>query len=305
MKKTNLLFLAGIAALGILATSCGKNEDPAIVLASTSTAEGATVVVGDSIIYDVEVSDDKEVKEVSIAIKGGTTAIKTVSVGAKTGKAHFAIVAETEGTASYTITVVDKKDAKLTKDVSCIVDKGFNVYTTLLMSNQKGVSATDASQKSFLNATEGKVIGSLLDAAAVSNKIDVIYVLRNNTNVAPKGRGRILCCAVDENSVDVYSADPSNASRVEKWGTRNKTLFAKVTVADWATIKLSDINFKVTTASATYVDEIKSGDIVTFKTASGKNALAKIVTATGTDTYSADGVDNDFGTITLEVKIAK
>jgi len=281
MKKVNFLVLtAGVAAFGLLATSCGKNEEPVITLASTSTTSGAQVYVGDSIIYDVEVSDDKEVKEVSIADVSGTT-LKTVSIGAETGKAHFAFLAEKVGTVTYTISVVDKKDTKTSQDVTAEIVLGFKEHVAKMVF----APLADNSSKTFYSSQTGETY-TVADFATNSAKIDFGVFGGNTSKVALAAPSDYLTTAYD-------------LAALYPTATKNATAFAKSGTSDFDAIKtralIEGAYTKGTPATdgtqvkTTRIYNIAAGDVIAFKTAAGKYGVLKVKTVNATGVASDNG----------------
>lgn len=162
-----------------------------------------------------------------------------------------------------------------------------NSYSAKLMGGQ-----TNATVGSFLATDSGKVYTSGVVGASTSiqGRIDFVYFF---------GTSNQATIAAPSDSLALLAH--TNNSSLPTWTTKNSTKFAATTITPAVfTASANDSLIKTidaTTITGSYRNMLTVGNVVAFKTASGKVGLFHVSAIAGTT-----GVDR---TITLDVKVSK
>ncbi|MGL4363629.1 MAG: hypothetical protein ACRCSB_00300 [Bacteroidales bacterium] len=269
MKKFFCLVVSlYIACSGFV--SCTKNTAPPLITFGDKITE-ASVVPGDAKDINVLVKADGKLKEVKyFRKKVGEEPVPFGSPVTKfaSAKKYESVVTLRDISSDFVLVVeaTDKKKRTTTAEFAITVEGSSSAaafHRALL-----GFNKLNSVGSSF-SVNKGSVL--LLEQAKVEqSEVDFMffYGVRNGITIAAP-------------SDDVVTRVFNNQSYgVQTWATRNTTYFVKVdNINDIETAKSEDITAAVNDANSTKVNHLNSGDVVAFKTASGKIGLAKIVKA--------------------------
>ncbi|MGL4955658.1 MAG: hypothetical protein ACRC9X_00580 [Bacteroidales bacterium] len=247
--------------------SCTKNTAaPQITFGDKLT--GATVVAGDAKDINVLVKAEGKLKEVKyFRKKVGEEQVPFGSPVTKfaSAKKYESLVTLRDISSDFVLVVeaTDKKMRTTTAEFAITIEgsSAAAFHRALL-----GFNKLNSVGSSF-SVSKGSVL--LLERAkAEQSEVDFMffYGVRNGITIAAPS---------DEVVTRVFN---NRNYGVQTWGTRNTTYFVKANnIGNIETAKAEDITAVVNDANSTKVNHLKNGDVVAFKTASGKIGLAQIV----------------------------
>lgn len=260
MKKVTFIALA-FAAVAALFTSC-KSEDKAAPEVSFTVGAGLTInAAGDSIIKTAAITEDSATitfnyavsAEAEIAtLKAGVKGTSMSPIEAAAGEVAYngAVTIEVAaGTTVFEVTVTDKDDVSLTKEVKIIVTKEASL-STVTFTDENGASiigAGESSYGSYIDLDGGKIyhMGSVPDNQAA---IDAVF---NLTSLYDQGTGFTSTnCKFGTTTIDANGFNAATESALTGL-TADKT---EITVSE--------------------------GAVIYFKTGAGKEGLILIKTLT-------------------------
>jgi len=298
MRKVNFIVLL-IAAVGItFMSSCNKDEDYAAPTISFDSGNSSELDFSSSdsskVSFQATVSAEAEIESFTITEKitqttGGTSssaydATTTSGFKGETDKNYYfdkwfyATDFITNEKYEYVFEVTDKEGQ--TYSITYTV-------TEQTTNNQPGAINTYTVTLGSYNATQGSSFASSngtvytwSDATANSQLIDFVYFYGNTNNAT--------IAAPD----DAAAADVFNFSN---WSTKNPTRFGLVTGVTFSDITDdTEIVANESAATTSKVNNLSVGDVVEFKTASGKYGMFVVSAINGTDSS---------GTIDITVKV--
>jgi hypothetical protein len=291
MKKQNLFFAFLLMASLPFITSCAKDEKvatpPTLMLnaAPGYTATDVTVPAGTPIKAGI-IAQSKGAKltklEVITTINGTQSTIYDTTFSSDSYNAAYNFKSAAQaGIVKFTfkISAADGESA----EASIIITTTAGSIKTY---SQKILGSYDAAIGSSFASADG-VVYSLPDAKANASKIDWMYYYGSATSLAT------LVAPIDATASSVFSGANGPAS----WSTKNDTKLAKVTLPSgvtWDNITTdAEIIPLASGLTETKVNLLAVGQIVSFKTITGKMGLIKIEAITGTAA----------GNITYSVKV--
>lgn len=301
MKKAKLFLLAFVAVFAVVFTSCEEDKNPPTISVS-GIQEGGSYTLGSvPTLVAVIGSNDAELKTLSIDVTGtgilpaalsnlttspanafetGTGSPFTFVNNIQNVTVNYAMAITQAGSFSVRLTAVDKND----ESVEVII-----TFTVTAAAGQIK-SYNDVILGSYNNATLGSsfasvdgLVYSLADAKANSNKIDFVYFY-GATNLAT------MAAPNDVLLDEVFTT----ASAPSTWTVRNATKMKKSALTATAFDAITNdaaIIADATGLSASHVNSLAVGDVITFETAStsafaSKKGMLKITEITGTDAGS-------------------
>jgi len=296
MKKLNFLFAILLMASVPFFTSCTDDEttdkDPTINLQGGSgfTSTDVTLKAGEAMKVGINAFSNSTSKAKLVKFKVVRTYNNvpfTALDSTLSSTDAFNITLSTfaypaAGKERFTFTVTDKD--------GYTAEAAFEVTTTaggpIKEFKQKVLGSYDNSSYGSSFASADGTVYTLSQAKANAAKVDWMYYY-GATNLAT------IASPNDATVTSIFSSADGPAS----WSVRNDTKFAKVTLpagVTWDNITTdAEIVPLATGASATKVTTLSVGQIVSFKTVTGKMGLIKVETITGTGA----------GTITYSVKV--
>jgi hypothetical protein len=220
--------------------------------------------------------------KISQTVDGTQTTIHDSTFSSDTYNIDFGIKAPSQVLSvkfTFRITAADGESAEISLSVTTTAG-GIKTY------NQKILGSYDAATGSSFASADG-IVYSLADAKTNSAKIDWMYYYGGAANLAT------LVAPVDASASTVFSGPDGPAN----WTVRNDTKLAKVTLpagVTWDNITTdAEIIPLATGLTETKVNLLTVGQIVSFKTVTGKMGLIKIEAISGTTA----------GSITYSVKV--
>jgi len=291
-KMKKLTFLFAVLLMGTLPfiTSCGTDDEGTPPSIMFNAAPGYTT-------SDVTVPANTELKigiiagstsakltnmKISQTVDGTQTTIHDSTFSSDTYNIDFGIKAPSQVLSvkfTFKITAADGESAEISLSVTTTAG-GIKTY------NQKILGSYDAATGSSFASADG-IVYSLTDAKTNSAKIDWMYYYGGAANLAT------LVAPVDASASTVFSGPDGPAN----WTVRNDTKLAKVTLpagVTWDNITTdAEIIPLATGLTETKVNLLTVGQIVSFKTVTGKMGLIKIEVISGTTA----------GSITYSVKV--
>ena len=285
MKK-NLFFAAAIAVVAIF-SSCTPAEEPATV---SITLDKDTVVLNSAVTGKISTVGG-DLVSVTLMKNDATVAgypVTTFTKGAVMGNGGtYNIRFDSLAVGNYSIKAVGKNSSEATKK---FVVKSPAVVPTLEVAASNVTiycnSGDGYSAKSTCASADGKTYApkvnetTFLDLASQA-KVDFVYFNDKGT------------------SFGIYapSAVPAAISTsFSEWKTKNPTTFAQSTIA-YSSATYTQVADAAKTITANSVTGLKQGNVVVFKTASGKVGLFEVVSKT--NGYNPE--DN----IVINIKISK
>jgi len=284
MKKFNLLLLATLVAFVALFFSCSKDSansiaNPPVLSFNTSSNAFDT---GDSVHLNIQINmgDNKinrvEVKEgtsyitdVNNLVWNGASANSSAGFYNNTSNVvkDFVAIKPAAGTHVYTAIAYDKEGNASTAQTITIVVGALpevanpNIFCTIAGG---GTTSTCAS-------ADGTVYDPAVANSAQQLKIDFVYFSGNGTT--PYGPAA---------SIYAPSAVPSGLSILfSNWTTKNATLLAKTNLS-YASATFAQVYNEAKTLTTNSVSKLVAGDVVIFKTASGKVGIFTVDLVSGT-----------------------
>jgi hypothetical protein len=188
------------------------------------------------------------------------------------------------GTERWTFTITDKDGefSEISFNITTTAGGPINEYS------QKILGSYDNSAYGSSFASADGTVYTLADAKANAAKIDWMYYYGSTAFAT-------LSSPSDASAASVFSTGNGPAN----WSVRNDTKLGKVTLPTgltWASITTdAEIVILASEASDSKVTALTVGQIVAFKTVTGKLGLIKVEAITGTGA----------GTITYSVKVQK
>jgi hypothetical protein len=288
MKKLVNYMLSMLAIAGMLfLSSCGDDEeDPApkgatiSLIASDSSISGdVELTVGSSFGIIVNATKgDRNMDKWSITRDGIALAdydgLEVPDNSNFTAPISPIGVPLTAGVYTYAFEVVDNGGVKTS--ISWVVTASDAASFTEFTNKQLG-GQSNASFGSFFKAADGTIL--LLAAANASNGADVDFFYYNGAT-----NGSTLFSPTDPDAGSLFGG------AVDAWTTKNATKIAKSTL-DYATASPADVS--AATISGTKANQLASGDVVIFETASGIKGILEV---------SSIAAGND-GSITFNAKV--
>jgi hypothetical protein len=288
MKK-NLFFAAAIAVVAIF-SSCTPAEEPATV---SITLDKDTVVLNSAVTGKISTVGG-DLVSVTLMKNDATVAgypVTTFTKGAVMGNGGtYTIRFDSLAVGNYSIKAVGKNSSEATKKF-VVKSPAVVVVPTLEVAASNVTiycnSGDGYSAKSTCASADGKTYAPKVDATtfldvATQAKVDFVYFNDKGT------------------SFGIYapSAVPTAISTsFSGWTTKNPTTFAKSTSIVYSSATYTQVADAAKTITANSVTGLEKGDVVVFKTASGKVGLFEVVSKTN----GYNPVDN----VVVNIKISK
>lgn len=303
MKKIMNLFVLAIA-LAVVFVGCKKDDpvkDAPKPTLTSGAKSGGVVVTGEAITYVIDVKSTVDLKTLTITAPAGTTITLTEKDNKITGTASPYSFAEkckeATITAKVTINKVGLDSVKFSfANVNVGFDKAvsdaFNAISSIV--EYKNVSlnfvSTDLGAKNCFVAKDGTQVG------ANGTGFDFVYATNGATGI----KNSIVSPDATwlGGSTGVYGSNGLNYSTTGK----NKTLLAKGTgysTADAKVLSLQTVTSSTVLGGGNGVNDVKTGDVIVFKTADGKNGIISVVSA---PSNVKNGLKVSYS-ITLDVKV--
>lgn len=291
MKKLTLVFAILLMAIVPFIISCGTDEDgtpPSLIFnaAPGYTTSDVTVPANTQLKIGV-ISSSTSAKLTNIKITQTSNAAETTLHDSTFSSDSYSInfnlkAASQVGTVKLTfkITAADGESA----EVSLSITTTAGAITTY---NQKILGSYDNTTTGSSFASADGTVFSLADAKTNAAKVDWMYYYGSSSNLAT------LVAPIDATASSVFSGTNGPAN----WAVRNDTKLGKVTLptgVTWDNITTdAEIIPLATGLTETKVNLLAVGQVVSFKTATGKMGLIKIEAISGTTA----------GSITYAVKV--
>jgi len=288
MKK--LTFVIAILLISSLAffSSCGTDGDatpPSIMFnaAPGYTTSDVTVPANTQVKIGI-IASSTSAKLTNMKITQTVNSVQTTVHDSTFSSDSYSInfnvkAASQAGTVKFTfkITAADGESAEISLSIT-------TTSGPITSYNQKILGSYDNTTTGSSFASANGTVYSLADAKTNASKIDWMYYYGSASNLAT------LVAPVDATASTVFSGTNGPAN----WTVRNDTKFAKVTLpagVTWENIKTdAEIIPLAKGLTETKVNKLTVGQIVSFKTITGKMGLIKIEaisgTAAGSITYS-------------------
>jgi hypothetical protein len=276
MKKWNYLLSMFLIAGTVFVTSCSKDEDdpPTLDLKGTSgyTSNDVTISAGETIrVGVIAAAGTEKLSSFNLTVRHNNideySFDTTLNVDNFNMDFEIPFTSEFIGENLVSMKVVDKGGNTASQSFKVTVETGavaINKYSGVLLGSFNDVNG------SFYNTTENTVY-TISAAKANQAKVDLLFYFgadHKNTLAAP-------------NDPDVNAE--ITTFQLNTWTTKNATKFIKgaVTAAQFDAI-VDDFNFPTFDESSalSYADKLVDGDVVFFKTVTGKLGLAKVVDLT-------------------------
>jgi len=288
MKK--LTFAISILLISTLPffSSCGTDGDatpPSIMFnaAPGYTTSDVTVPANTQVkIGIIASSTSAKLTNIKITqtVNSSQTTVHDSTFSSDSYSINFNVKAASQaGTATFTfkITAADGESAEISLSITTTAGP-------ITSYSQKILGSYDNTTTGSSFASANGTVYSLADAKTNASKIDWMYYYGSASNLAT------LVAPVDATASTVFSGTNGPAN----WTVRNDTKFAKVTLpagVTWENITTdAEIIPLATGLTETKVNMLTVGQIVSFKTITGKMGLIKIEaisgTAAGSITYS-------------------
>lgn len=298
MKKLNFLFAILLMASVSFITSCSEDETtdqkPTINLQGGTgfTSSDVTLKAGEPLKVGINAFSNSSSKSKLVKFKVVRTYNNipfTALDSTLSSTDAFNITLETfaypaAGKERFTFTVTDKAglSAEAAFEITTTAGGAINEYKQKILG-----SYDNSSYGSSFASADGSVY-TLSQAKANAAKVDWMYYY-GVTNLAT------IASPNDASVSTIFTSADGPAS----WSVRNDTKFAKVTLPSgltWDNITTdAEIIPFASSASATKVNTLTVGQVVSFKTVTGKMGLLKVEEITGTGA----------GTIKYSVKVQK
>jgi hypothetical protein len=280
MRKTGLflLFIATVVLSACQKTDTPPGGNPISITVSpmTATAKG-----GDSVVFNVNITDNNTLKDVVVSQSLGGGQESQLASYSLTGKSYsftYAYHVPTGFTGDIKVKfLVD--DASNTNSVTATITVGstgkdYNSYSAVLLG-----SYGDPVGSSY--ASSNNVVYTKSDAAKNSSLIDMIFFYGSTNKyslAAPHD-------PVFDNSITSLG--------VQNWAKRNITNFKMTTLADFSSItKGADIATAYSNATGSQVtlaNNLAAGNILAFQTEPGKYGLCQIMYVQGGNASTGAG----------------
>jgi len=301
MKKVSLMVIGAAAALGMMFSSCSKDEVAPTINSLTvgSTAiqkdgDSATVAGGSAEITWSVTKGDNDFK--SLVIRQGAATDKiTIKSADSIATGKVTVTGLTAG--EYALVVTDKDDLKSTRTFKV---KASTVAATFVTYSAKLVYAPLAAgtQACAFSTSTGSTYKQA-DAKTNAASVDFLYLYGASTKAN-------LSCPADA-AASSNNAYTTAYSDVKNWSVKNATAYATTTKTFESIVADADLATAFTTGTIATegADAAKSGritglaanSVVAFKTAAGKYGILKVTEVSGTDGTGAY--------IKIDVKVQK
>jgi len=254
-------------------------SDAGYIFADKSVAKGSMVKFGivgaGTDITNLKITVSYDGKAAASLLDSTLSSVSSLSVD-KSYSASTAL-----GTEKYTFTVTDKTNQTTTKSVTIttITPAGdINTYSAKLM------GAQGAAAGSFFATTTGTVY-TQANAASNSSIIDILYYYGATNEATLAAPSDALAGTIFNNS----------STGLQTWAKRNETKFATTTISSSDFENIKDDALFTQSPSVTYSNKLAVGNVVAFKTETGKKGLVRVDKIT-------TGASGD---ITITVKVQK
>jgi hypothetical protein len=284
IKKLVLFMLVGTVAAATY--SCNKGDEQGAPNL-TVTATPSSAAPGQTVKIHITSSSTGTVKKMLIEERiPGTTSYNTKKDSA-VNQANFfydynyTLASDASGSVDIRVTVTDDKSQTTTKTATITVTG----TGTLKECNSITLGAQDNAMGSSFSSSDCSVY-TVTDAKNNASKVDIIYFY-GATNLA-------TVAGPSDNSFGTGTNQISSLG-VQDWSVHNATMFRKITGFTWDNATVATIQAAYTGASAaedTKANMLAVGDMVAFKTASGKYGVLRVKALTPSST----------GSITIDVK---
>ncbi|MBV7530197.1 hypothetical protein [Chitinophaga sp. sic0106] len=299
MKK----YLIGAACiLGIL-SACEKEVDPVDGNYATVTLKGGEKAVtgdisvnpGDSITFDFSIQTQRVMKYVGIQKNPVNQTAFVVRDTLKTQENRYSAIIKikadtTNGTFLYRIVAHDSVGTYIgSRDITITVNPDFYYYTVRML---RVPDTTAKTNTCYMAATTGEVF-SYTTGAANSAKIDFGIMYDTTASSTPSTTDDLRFCLYSLNApqgqIPFYD--------LTSW-TKNNTIMKKATSPAFNRL-LSAGDLKaagktnLASGTSTRITQLASGNLVFFRTASGKNGCLLINYANGTSPAMTSYVNVD------------
>ncbi len=298
MKKTIKNLLSGLSIslmVALTLSSCKKTDVADATVTVSANPSTTTIKTGTTITLTLNFvgNSDNQLKSYKLTRSGVSTNLVSKDLTGTSAVDYFSETLSTAGTYTYIATLTSAKGDVTTSLQITVVTPTPTVNKSFSLGNQtSGTPRFFSCSKSSTYNLSDAVGNATLQAA-----LDFGYCTRAS------GGNKIIA----PNSADataIYSSAASSpqwsdaTTSIHNWTTRNATTFIKVTsvTASQLAATGADINALISTAvssGAPTADAISvvAGDVVLFKTASGKYGLIVVSTANGSYTTSTQAGD--------------
>lgn len=320
MKKFSYLFLSLFAAMSLVLTSCGDDEEepvvktPSISLAAESNKDGDKVDGGAAlkIIFSAS-KGENDLKSIMIDSKNASGDAQVVTISSITGfDDKSAIVAtnqntitldgddkndgvingninfmapSTTGSYTYTITVTDSKDVTATNVFTITVGTNAVVKTVTEISSNVVMGAQSASEAGYYSVGNAK-LNSSNDVKADNSTINFSFAQTGTTTLTSK------LISLSARSGEKLTVNTTGG--IDTYFATSSLNYDNVTATEIEAISAST-DTKIT---------IEQGKTYQFVDKNGIKGLIKVVKITE-NTTTEGGVTKIKGTATISVKVVK
>ncbi len=317
MKKFSYLFLSLFAAMALVLSSCGDDEEtddaatpspttPTVTLSTNSTADGSTVKPGATLTFEFTASklskDLTTIVITSVNSKGdaqvvsgltlsGFASDKTVAEGGtitldgddknegvKNGKVTLS-APQTADTYTYTITATDKDDLKGMVTLKVTVEGEF--VSQIAEKTSQALGAQTAAAPGYYSVADGPISSSNFDAN--KDKVNFSYGITDKAGSESAAASKLI------------SISDRSSEGLTKNTTGGITTYFAASDLDYANVTDAQIN--AISKSSTSTIQIEAGKTYEFVSGDYKG-LIKVVSIT-------DGTDTSKGEATISVKSIK
>lgn len=280
MKKISLVFVILLMATVPFITSCGTDEEgtppslmfnaaPGYTTSDVTVAANTPLKVG---IIAGSTSAKLTNMKITQTLDGIQTTIHDSTFSSDAYNIDFGIKAPLQALSvkfTFKITAADGESAEISLNVTTTAG-AIKAY------NQKILGSFDNTTTGSSFASADGTVFSLADAKTNAAKVDWMYYYGSNSNLAT------LVAPADATASSVFSGTNGPAN----WTVRNNTKIGKVTLptgVTWDNITTdTEIIPLATGLTESKVNMLAVGQIIAFKTVTGKMGLIKIEAISGT-----------------------
>lgn len=289
MKKLVNYFNMAALAAAVCLSSCTKDETeptPAPTVQLVPGDANVTEPGGTKYTIVANYHADEKISQISVFKKVDNDKSDFVPVLTKEFNSStdhsvtYQVDVPVTGSVVYEFQIMDKNNKTASKSITVSAEataSPINSYSAVLMGANKNTTLG-----SFFSTSDGMVL-KLADAKSKSNMVDFLYYYGANNQA----------------TLAAPSDPDANKMFVMEWTTENATILSKtsITAADFdGAMSGEQIAEKaVANLDGTTATNLKTGDVVAFKTSGNKVGLIKVTKITTGDT----------GAITIDVKVQK
>lgn len=280
MFKKTFMFVAAIALIAVLFTSCSKDEEvlggPTVTFITTAgyTSADATMLYQDTVMVGITAISNGSDNIKQVKISANEELLKDTAVSQPQFELSINIIKGVSATETWKFEVIDVAGHSTIKTLVLSRVNQINSYNVLLLGAQD--NPTDPS---FLSTSDGV---RYMQAQAFENqaKIDLFCFYENTTS----HQNMMTLASPGSNITGIFTG----TTAPENYTIKNVTFFVKTTLTaaqfdaittDEAILSAFDNDNKFKKAK-----QLAVGEVYAIKVQSGKYGMFKVTNVTGTET---------------------